>query len=63
MLIFIGPKSNPVHSHEMLDTFNGYIKEAERIRAANPEIEKAHDVVGNVVQDQVQRPCVRLEEI
>ena len=42
LLIFIGPKSNPVHSHEMLDTFNEYIKEAERIRAANAETEKEH---------------------
>lgn len=42
LLIFIGPKSNPVHSHEMLDIFNGYIKEAERIRAANAETEKEH---------------------
>ena len=42
LLIFIGPKSNPVHSHEMLDTFNEYIKEAEEIRDANPDIEKHH---------------------
>ena len=42
LLIFIGPKSSPVHSHEMLDTFNEYIKEAEEIRDANPDIEKHH---------------------
>ena len=42
LLIFIGPKSCPVHSHEMLDTFNEYIKEAEEIRDANPDIEKHH---------------------
>ena len=39
LLIFIGPKSSPVHSFEMKGTFAGYGDEAEKIAEANPDIE------------------------
>jgi hypothetical protein len=39
LLIFIGPKSSPVHSFEMKGTFAGYVAEAEKIAEANPDIE------------------------
>jgi hypothetical protein len=40
LLIFIGPKSSPVHDFSMLDTFASYINTAEQMKAAHPRIEE-----------------------
>jgi hypothetical protein len=40
LLIFIGPKSNPVHNYSMLDTFAAYTDTAEQLKAAHPHIEE-----------------------
>ena len=39
LLIFIGPKSNPVHNFEMVGTFTKYVDEARAISKKYPEIE------------------------
>ena len=36
LLIFIGPRSNPIHSHEMVDTFKGYTETAKQLIATAP---------------------------
>jgi hypothetical protein len=43
MLIFIGPKSSPVHSHDMVETFRGYVETAKQVIAHNPQIAKNRD--------------------
>ena len=40
LLIFIGPRSNPIHSHEMVDTFKGYTETAKQLIVQHPEIAK-----------------------
>ena len=40
LLIFIGPRSNPVHSHRMLGIFEGYAKEADKMHSMHSNIEK-----------------------
>ena len=40
LLIFIGPKSSPVHSHDMLETFRGYTETAKDMLLRHPNITK-----------------------
>ena len=46
LLIFIGPKSSPVHSHPMLSTFEGYVKQATGILESHAEIRERHEALG-----------------
>ena len=46
LLIFIGPKSSPVHSHSMLSTFEGYVKQATGILESHAEIKERHEALG-----------------
>jgi hypothetical protein len=39
LLIFIGPRSNPIHDYKMTATFDGYLKTAKALADANPSIE------------------------